>query len=82
MQSKQLLAAAAAAAKKAIQQHQAPNSKVSVPVDAFKAICVYEDENRAPEGLETFGEVSLDTSLNASGIRWVFIWRRLGFGFG
>lgn len=75
MQSKQLLAAAAAAAKKAIQQQQLQQQqvqapKVSVPVDAFKAFCVYEDENRMPDrGIPDGCDVSLDSSLNISAIR-------------
>lgn len=72
MQSNQLLAAAAAAAKKAIQQldQQQEPIKLSVPVDAFKAFCVYEDENRmADRGAPDGCDVSLDSNLNISAIR-------------
>lgn len=80
MQSKQLLAAAAAAAKKAIQQQlaaqQVPNNKkVSVvPVDAFKAFCVYEDENKMPAEMmrgapDGSCDISLDSALNISAVR-------------
>lgn len=72
-----MLAASAAAAKKAYEQlNPIFATKVSVPVDAFKAFCVYEDENQqqqqqqmpdrgAPDGCD----VSLDSTLNISAIR-------------